>query len=123
MTTAVLLDRRIDDVRIHLQEARAAINGASLGGVKRNRRSDPAFCALYRNFDFLLDPGSLCGGYGGKPLVFCLFTFLAALWRILKILIPKECLFAGCPHKVGPAIDAKDRSVLEFKLGGRFDPG
>ena len=62
----------------------------------------------------MFDTGTLRCGNGCEPFVFGLLTFLAAFWRVLKLLVPEKYLFACRPYKMRIAVDAKNGLIGKF---------
>ena len=110
---------RIQDLRIHLEEAGAAKDRTALRGVKRHGCALAATGTGYRDFDSLFYPRGLSGGNRGETFILSLLALFAPFRRILETLVPEELLFTGCPDEVTAAIDAMDGSVLDVGLGNR----
>jgi hypothetical protein len=80
------------------QEALAAINGAALGGLERNRGLAPALRARGHGFRFGKTPT--------PRTLALLFASLAALGFVLEILIVEEVLFSRCEDEVRSTVSA-----------------
>ncbi len=113
---------RVEYLRVHLEEAGPAENGAALRWVERDGRRLITTGTSDGDLDALLYAGCLGGGNGGEAFILRLFTLLTAFWWILETLIAEELLFAGRPDEVAPAVDTMDGSVLRLRPGHRGNP-
>ena len=99
------------------QEARSAINGSALAGVKRNCCGGFAPVAIRTHLytvAFARHPSHL---YGFKAQILGLFTIFTAFGGIFKFFIAEESLFAGCPNEEFLAVDTRYRHVSKSAAG------
>jgi hypothetical protein len=104
----------VEDLRIELEKARAAIYRATLRRIKRHGRRRAAAGASDRNFDSLSNARRLRESKRSKPLILGLLTLCATLGRVLELLIAEKDLFADRPGKILAAVDATNTTILEF---------
>lgn len=89
----------VEHRRIHFEITRPAVNRPALRWIERHGGGLATLRAVYGDFDTLSYSRGLCRSYRRKPLVLCLLTFFATLWRIQQIFVAEESLFAGGPNE------------------------
>ncbi len=102
-------------MRVHFEETRTAIDGATLRRVERYGCVAFAIGAVDGDFDFLFDTGGFGGGDWRDALVFGLLATFTAFGRILQSFIVIKSLFACCPNKILSAVNTQNTYIFKFR--------
>ena len=110
----------VQNRRIKIEIARAAVNRPALRRIKRNRGCFAASGTTDGNLDSLPDSRRLGRRDGRQAFVLGLFTVFTAFGRILEIFIAEESLLSGSPDKTFTAVPARYWVIYKLAFSNRL---